>query len=86
MLRRRSTQACPLEGIVVRLGELSEHPVEPGHSKTSDSAVWPDVVEDFVEDFGKKLQRTPDSSTARYVHRRDVRSEPTNRGGWQPPA
>ena len=76
MLRRRSTQACPLEGIVVRLGELSEHPVEPGHSETSDSAVWPDVVEDFVE----KLQRTPDSSTARYV------SEPTNRGGWQPPA
>lgn len=64
MLRRRSTQACPLEGIVVRLGELSEHPVEPGHSKTSDSAVWPDVVEDFVEE----LQRTPDSSTARYVH------------------
>ena len=57
MLRRRSTQACPLEGIVVRLGELSEHPVEPGHSKTSDSAVWPDVVEDFVEDFGKKFLR-----------------------------
>ena len=71
MLRRRSTQACPLEGIVVRLGELSEHPVEPGHSKTSDIAVWPDVVEGFVVE---------DSSTARYV------SEPTNRGGWQPPA